>query len=122
VEHDVPLAIDRVHATRRLSELDADVASARLLSYQLAWNQDRGTLSSPESAIAKLVGSEVYQRAARVCAEILGGDVFIESENESPFEDTFEREYRYAPQSAIAMGTQDIMRNVIARERLQLPA
>jgi alkylation response protein AidB-like acyl-CoA dehydrogenase len=64
----------------------------------------------------------VYQRAARVCAEILGGDVFIESENESPFEDTFEREYRYAPQSAIAMGTQDIMRNVIARERLQLPA
>jgi alkylation response protein AidB-like acyl-CoA dehydrogenase len=112
--------VDRAHARRRLGELDADIAAARLISYKLAWNQDRGKLSSSESAISKLLGSEVYQRSARACAELLGGDVFIESDESIPLSQ-FEREYRYAPQSAIAMGTQDIMRNVIARERLGLP-
>jgi alkylation response protein AidB-like acyl-CoA dehydrogenase len=71
--------------------------------------------------VSKLVGSEVYQRAALTCAEVLGGDVFIDDGDQPAFDAEFEREYRYAPQSGIAMGTQEIMRNVIARERLHLP-
>lgn len=114
------LQTDRRDATRTLNELGSRVAAARLLAYRLASRQDRGVISSHESATSKLLGSEGYQDVARRYTDLLGGEVFDRSRPASG--PSLEREYRYAPQATIAAGTSEIMRNLVARDGLGLPA
>jgi alkylation response protein AidB-like acyl-CoA dehydrogenase len=114
------LVVDPAEATRLLTEAEAEVAGARWHAYRLAWAQDRGTISAADSATSKLLGSEVYQRAATLTYRLLGGDVFRRGGGH-PAVDALEREYRYAPQATIAAGTSEIMRNLVAKEALRLP-
>jgi alkylation response protein AidB-like acyl-CoA dehydrogenase len=113
------LILPAAESRRLLNALSCRVTAGRVLAYQLAWRQAHGILSSHESATSKLIGSEAYQAVARQYTEILGGSVFSVAEDGRG---SFEPEYRYAPQATIAAGTSEIMRNLIAREALGLPA
>lgn len=121
------LSLDPAEARRHCLELRAQVVAARLLAYRQAVEQDAGRIDASTSAASKLLGSEVYQRAARAASLVLGGPMF--AIDQEPATDAtsatithLEREYRYAPQSTVAAGTSEIMRNVIAKSGLGLPA
>lgn len=116
------LALDRAETLRECARLRAEVTAARLLAYQQAAEQDAGTIDPTASAASKLAGSEVYQRAARFASLAVGGDAFVTEPAYAPTAGRIEREYRYAPQSTIAAGTSEVLRNVIAKTGLGLGA
>ena len=49
----------------RLAQTAADIESARLIAYNVAWMQSNGLIPNKEASIAKLVGSEVLQTSVR---------------------------------------------------------
>lgn len=116
------LIMDPWEARRSTSQLRTEVTAARLLSYRLAAEQDTGAIDPSASAASKLLASEVYQRAAQFASDMVGGDMFIKRSADAVMKGQLEREYRYAPQSTVAAGTSEILRNVIARHGLGLPA
>jgi alkylation response protein AidB-like acyl-CoA dehydrogenase len=78
------LTVTQIDARRELSALSAEVDGARWLAYRLAWEQDHGRISAADSATSKLLGGEVYQRAAHITSLLLGGDVFVTDRSRHP--------------------------------------
>lgn len=109
-------------AAEQVAELRAEVDAAYWLAIQQAWLQDQGRVVNHDSAISKLVGSEVYQKVARTALSILGAAGTLRREDPAaPLGGQAEWDYRVAVQSTIAAGTSEILRNIIANRGLNLP-
>src|SRR5262245_30055469 len=91
-----------------VSELDA----ARMLTWRAATLKDRGVRHSVESAMAKLLASDVANRAARDAVQIFGGYGYLE-------DFPVERHFRDAKITEIYEGTSEIQRLVIAGQILK---
>ena len=80
--------------------------------------QNRGQIPNDEASMAKLFNSELSQRVAQTCMQVLGlrGQV-IEGEDES----SFGRLYLGMVPATIRGGTSEVQRNVIATRGLGLP-
>jgi alkylation response protein AidB-like acyl-CoA dehydrogenase len=92
----------------KLADMATGIQAARLLTWWAAARKDRGERTDTETAMAKLLASEVALRAALDSMRIHGGYGYS-----TEFE--VERLYRDAPLMAIGEGTNDIMRVLIAR-------
>ena len=92
----------------RLADLAAELEAARQLAYHTAWLMERGDRAVRESAMAKLVCTELGKRVADECLQIFGGYGFME-------EYAVARFYRDARGGTITAGTSEIMREIIAR-------
>jgi alkylation response protein AidB-like acyl-CoA dehydrogenase len=92
----------------KLADMATEVQSARLLTWWAASALDSGRRADVETGMAKLYASEICIKAALEAMRIHGGYGYS-----TEFE--IERLYRDAPLMAIAEGTNDILRTVIAR-------
>ncbi|AXK32471.1 acyl-CoA dehydrogenase [Streptomyces armeniacus] len=92
-----------------LADMAMDVQTARLLTWQAAWRLDRGLDCTMEASMAKVHGSEAGTRCANRGMQILGGYSYM-------IEYGMERYWRETKLYEIAGGTNQIMRNTIAKQ------
>jgi len=106
----------------RLAGLAVEVEACRLLAYRIAWFQDHDRNVESESAMAKVFGSELMWRLSKTGMQILGP--YGQLEPDSKFvrlTGRVEREYMSSLGWITAVGTSEIMRNIIATRGLGLP-
>lgn len=92
----------------QVADIAAAVATCRVLTYDAAWKYDRGLPIEREAAIAKLVASELANKAAYTATQLQGGYGFIE-------ETAATRHYQDARILTIGEGTSEVQRLLIAR-------
>ena len=91
-----------------VADIAASAATARVLTYDAAWKFDHGQPIRQEAAIAKLVASELANKAAYQATQLQGGYGFIQ-------ETAATRHYQDARILTIGEGTSEIQRMLIAR-------
>jgi alkylation response protein AidB-like acyl-CoA dehydrogenase len=109
----------RVGTDERLRLLRGELAAARLLSFRAADAIDRGQPASHLSAMAKLAGARVVQRAGDAAVDLLGLDGLAEGPD-APLAGRAAALYRASTGSTIAGGTAEVQQLVIARRGLGL--
>lgn len=92
-----------------LADMSMEIETLRSITYRSAWMSDQGMRVVKEAAIAKLYGSEVYNRVADLAVQIHGGIGYM---RDYPIE----RFYRDARITKIYEGTSQIQKNIIASE------
>jgi len=92
----------------QLAQMATEVEAARLLVYNAARMKEAGLPVVKEAAMAKLYSSQVAERVASGCIELLGGVGFTKSMG-------VEKLYRDAKIGAIYEGTSNIQKNTIAK-------
>ena len=92
-----------------LADMAAEIEVLRSITYRAAWMSDQGMRVVKEASIAKLYGSEVYNRIADLAVQIHGGIGYM---RDFPVE----RFYRDARITKIYEGTSQIQKNIIAGE------
>ena len=95
----------------KLVDLATRIEAARLLTYRAAYLKDKGVRTSRESAMAKLMSSEVAVLASEECVQIHGGHGFVKDYPAEKF-------FRDVKLTTIGEGTSEIQRLVIARQLL----
>jgi butyryl-CoA dehydrogenase len=96
----------------KLADMATELDAARLLVWRAATLKDQGVRHSRESAMAKLLASDVANRAARECVQIFGGYGYLK-------DFPAERHFRDAKITEIYEGTSEIQRLVIAGQLLK---
>ncbi|WP_019122275.1 acyl-CoA dehydrogenase family protein [Brevibacillus massiliensis] len=119
LEHCMDYALQRVQfgkpifeqqaVQHMLAEISMEIEVLRAMTYRTAWMTDQGMRVVKEAAIAKLYGSEVYNRVADLAVQIHGGIGYM---RDYPIE----RYYRDARITKIYEGTSQIQKNIIAAE------
>lgn len=92
-----------------LADMTADIELLRGITYRSAWMADQGKRVVKDASIAKLSGSEIYNRIADLAVQIHGGIGYMK-------EFPIERFYRDARITKIYEGTSQIQKNIIAAE------
>jgi butyryl-CoA dehydrogenase len=90
-----------------LADMATELDAARMLTLRAASMKDAGQRHSVESAMAKLMASDIANRAARDAVQIYGGYGYLEDY-------PVERHFRDAQITEIYEGTSEIQRLVIA--------
>jgi len=90
-----------------IADMATEIDAARLLTYRAAWLKATGQRHTTESAMCKLMASEVANKVAKNAVQIFGGNGYV---TEYPAE----RYYRDAKITEIYEGTSEIQRVVIA--------
>jgi len=105
-----------------LAQLKVEAEIGRLICYRLAWLHDNGTAKADDAAMARLYGTELLKRAARVAIELLGlyGQL-DKGDSRAPLQGWFKHLYLSSIGITIAAGTSEILKNVIAGIGLRLP-
>ncbi len=113
---------DKPTVRNAIADLWIDLEMAQLLSYRVVSMQARGLVPNYEASIIKVFTSEYVQRQARIGAGIMG--LYGQLWQGSPWEklrSRFAKSYVTSVGSAIAGGTSEIQRNIIAQRGLGLP-
>ena len=92
-----------------LAEMALDIETLRAFTYRVAWMVDQGVDIIKDAAMAKLLGSEIYNRIADKAVQIHGGVGYIK-------DFPIERYYRDARITKIYEGTSEIQKNIIAAQ------
>lgn len=92
-----------------LADMAMEIEVLRAMTYRVAWMGDKEMRVVKEAAMAKLYGSEVYNRVADLAVQIHGGIGYM---RDYPIE----RFYRDARITKIYEGTSQIQKNIIAAE------
>ncbi|MGJ9459698.1 acyl-CoA dehydrogenase family protein [Oceanobacillus sp. CF4.6] len=92
-----------------LADISMQIEALRSLTYRVAWMSDQKMRVVKEAAIAKLFGSEVYNKVADMAVQIHGGVGYMKDY-------PIERYFRDARITKIYEGTSEIQRNIIAGE------
>jgi butyryl-CoA dehydrogenase len=92
----------------KLADMCTEIDAARLMIWRAATLKDQGRRYTTEAAMAKLLASEVANRAAKEAVQVFGGYGYL---TDFPVE----RHYRDAKITEIYEGTSEIQRLVIAR-------
>ncbi len=96
----------------KVADMAAELDAARMLTLRAASLKDRGVRHSAESAMAKLLASDVANRAAREAVQVYGGYGYMQ-------DFPVERHFRDAKITEIYEGTSEIQRLVIAGNLLK---
>lgn len=109
-------------ARDELARLKVEAEIGWFICYQLAWLHDKGIAKAYNAAQARLYGTELFQRAARVAIELLGLYGQLDKEDSrAPLQGWFKHLYLSSIGVTIAAGTSEIQKNIIALGRLELP-
>ncbi|MBD8036434.1 acyl-CoA dehydrogenase family protein [Solibacillus sp. A46] len=92
-----------------LAEMAMDIETLRAFTYRVAWMVDQDMNVIKEAAMAKLLGSEIYNRIADKAVQIHGGIGYMK-------DFPIERYYRDARITKIYEGTSEIQKNIIAAQ------
>jgi butyryl-CoA dehydrogenase len=96
----------------KLADMCTEIDAARLMVWRAAVKKDSGARHTTESAMAKLLASEVANRAAKEAVQVFGGYGYL---TDFPVE----RHFRDAKITEIYEGTSEIQRLVIASALLK---
>ncbi|MBC8132086.1 MAG: acyl-CoA dehydrogenase family protein [Deltaproteobacteria bacterium] len=96
----------------KLADMCTEIDAARLMIWRAAVKKDQGGRYTTEAAMAKLLASEVANRAAKEAVQVFGGYGYL---TDFPVEHHF----RDAKITEIYEGTSEIQRLVIARNVLE---
>jgi butyryl-CoA dehydrogenase len=99
--------IDHQAVAFMLADMDTEIDAARMLTWRAAAAKMAGRRHTKESAMAKLMASEVANRVAKNAIQVHGGNGYV---TEYPVE----RHFRDAKITEIYEGTSEIQRVVIA--------
>ncbi|QHS23365.1 acyl-CoA dehydrogenase [Virgibacillus sp. MSP4-1] len=95
-----------------LADISMQIETLKSLTFRVAWMTDQKQRVVKEAAIAKLYGSEVYNKVADLAVQIHGGIGYMKDY-------PIERYYRDARITKIYEGTSEIQRNIIAGELIR---
>ncbi|MFB7222737.1 acyl-CoA dehydrogenase family protein [Streptomyces sp. NPDC056227] len=101
--------IEHQAVAHMLADMAMDVQTSRLITWQAAWKLEQGLDCTMEASMAKVHGSEAGTRCAGRGMQILGGYSYM-------VEYGMERYWRETKLYEIAGGTNQIMRNMIAKQ------
>jgi alkylation response protein AidB-like acyl-CoA dehydrogenase len=93
----------------RIVSMKLRLETCRPLVYKIGWLKAQGRDATLEAALAKLHVSECFVRNSLDAVELFGASGYVE-------ETGIERDLRDSVGSLIYSGTNDIQRNIIARE------
>ncbi len=107
---------------QRLAQLVIDKEALKYTGYRVLTQQLRGAALGPESAIGKLVASELRQRIMDAAMEIEGPHAVLGRRNPHAVDGgRWQGLYLDARAYTIGGGTSEVMRNIIAERALGLP-
>jgi alkylation response protein AidB-like acyl-CoA dehydrogenase len=104
-----------------VADLYTGVQVGQMLSYSIASMQQSGGVPNKEASAAKLLSSELRQRAGEVAVRALGMDGQTHEGPGSVAAGRYTRDYLASVSATIAGGTSEIQRGVIATRGLGLP-
>lgn len=105
-----PIALFQ-HNSFKLADMATEIDAARLLVYRSAWMLDNNIKASKESAMAKIVATDIAMKVTTEAVQLLGGYGYMK-------EYPVEKMMRDAKLLQIYEGTNEIQRHVISLEIL----
>jgi alkylation response protein AidB-like acyl-CoA dehydrogenase len=106
----------------RLADLAIDLEGLKMFAFQLAWRISLGQIPTYESSRNKVASDELTKRVAIAGAEILGIYSQVDPDSEwARLDGAIQGAYLGFPGQAIAAGTAEIEKSIIAQFRLGLP-
>jgi alkylation response protein AidB-like acyl-CoA dehydrogenase len=106
----------------RLADLAIDLEALKMFAFQLAWRISLGRIPTYESSRNKVMSDELTKRVAITGAEILGVYSQVDPDSEwAKLDGAIQGAYLGFPGQAIAAGTAEIEKSIIAQFRLGLP-
>ncbi len=110
---------------QKLADLALDVESARVLAHEAAWKAGKGDVVIHEPSRDKANSDVLMEKLTRIGSDILGAysqmDLMQKDSKWTKLRGSFEHMYYYCIGMAIAAGTTDTQRNIVAQFGLQLP-
>ncbi len=103
-----------------LADIGTGFAVGRLMCYRVAWMQSKGMIPNYEASMAKMFGTELQQRLARVAINSMGLAGQLRGQS-APLGGAVSQYYLQAVSLTIAAGTSEINRNIISQRGLGLP-
>ena len=105
----------------RLARIAGEIEAARALAYHTTYLHNRNELTLVDAAAVKIFTSDISERLASLGTNILGPYGQVKLSRWSPLEGLWERAYQEHFINSIAMGTNEILKNIIAWHGLGLP-
>lgn len=106
----------------RLADLVVDLEVLKMFAFQLAWRISQGQIPVYESSRNKVMADEVMKRAAIAGADILGIYSQVDPDSKwAKLNGAIQGAYLGFPGQAIAAGTAEIEKSIIAQFKLGLP-
>ena len=103
-----------------LVDLDLDIEAARLIAYEVAYLQSQGEVPSIEGSVAKILGTTLTQKIAKIATDFSGiyGQL---TDSSAPFDGKYLKQQLHVTAFTIFAGTTEIQKNIIATRGLGLP-
>jgi alkylation response protein AidB-like acyl-CoA dehydrogenase len=106
----------------RLADLAVNLEVLKMFAFQLAWRISQGQIPVYESSRNKIMADDLMKQGAITGAEILGIYSQVDPDSEwAEFGGAIQGAYLGFPGQAIAAGTAEIEKSIIAQFRLGLP-
>ncbi|MGA9049302.1 MAG: acyl-CoA dehydrogenase family protein [Dehalococcoidia bacterium] len=105
----------------KMAGVACEIEAARMLAYRIADQQSRSEMGLMDAAAMKVFGSELAERVADVAMEVLGPYGQVKHSRFASMNGVWEYAYQANFLSVIALGTNEIQRNIIAWYGLGLP-
>ena len=98
----------------KLAQMACEIEALRCLGYRIADAQDRNEMAGFEASGVHILASELQERLSWLGADILGPYGQVKRSRWSPFQGWYEKWYQQSFVLFIAMGTNEIQRNIIS--------
>jgi 3-oxocholest-4-en-26-oyl-CoA dehydrogenase alpha subunit len=117
--HETLFDVPRIR--NELADIGTGFHVGRLLCYRVAWMQSRQLIPNYEASMAKLFGTELQQRLARLAINALGLSGQLRGGSQAPLGGRIADYYLTTVSLTIAAGTSEVNRNIIAQRGLGMP-
>jgi alkylation response protein AidB-like acyl-CoA dehydrogenase len=118
-------SLKRPEIRQKLADLAIDISTLRILALEAAWKASKNEMVVYEPSRDKAFNDEVMERMGILGTEIIGAysqvDPMADQNRWRKVKGMMEGTYWGAPGMAIAAGTTDTMRNIVAQFGLGLP-
>jgi alkylation response protein AidB-like acyl-CoA dehydrogenase len=107
----------------KIAKLEIKIESLRVVIYKTLAGAELGKAPGPESSILKIRGSELQQQVGELTMEVMGMNSlnWFNEGAVTPFEYWVPQNFYYQRATTIYGGSNEIQRNVIAKNILRLP-
>ena len=110
---------------KRIARLEMRLRALEMVQLRTLSAAQLGRAPGPESSILKLVGTEIQQESSELCMDAMGHDAlgWLDSPPEAlpEREQAVASEFNYLRAATIYGGSNEIQRNIVAKQILRLP-